>query len=152
MKIISDNRKAYHNFFIEDKFEAGIELFGWEVKSARAGNVNLHESFVFFERKKDTTTAFLKNAHFPQYEFADIKTQEERRDRRLLLNKSEIEKLSYAVLAKGLSCVPTKIYFNERGRVKVEIAMAKGKHKFDKKNALRDRDISRAAEREAREH
>jgi len=144
MPNISDNRKARFDFFIEDKFEAGIELLGWEVKSARAGSVNLQDSFVWFENG----SAWLKNAHFSPYEYGDVKTQEPRRDRRLLLNKSEIAKLHTAVRAKGYTCVATKIYFNSRGIVKVEIATAKGKKNYDKKQTMKERDILREAGKE----
>lgn len=139
MKTVSDNRKARFDFFIEDKYEAGIELLGWEVKSARAGEVNLKDSFVHFTGGE----AFLKNAHFSPYGFGDVKTQDTRRDRRLLLNKHEIEKISTAVKTKGYTCVVTKVYFNGKGLVKAEIALAKGKHNFDKKKAMKERDIAR---------
>jgi SsrA-binding protein len=141
--VVTDNRKAHHDFFIEDKFEAGIALLGWEVKSARAGTVNLKDSFVYFEKDG----AVLKNAHFSPYSFGDVKTQESRRDRRLLLNKSEMRKIFNAVRAKGYTCVPTKVYFNKKGILKVEIALAKGKHTYDKKAALKERDILRETQR-----
>jgi len=144
MKILTDNRKARFDYYIEDKFEAGIELEGWEVKSARAGNVNLQDSFVYF---KDAQ-CWLKNAHFSPYNFGDVNTQDTRRDRRLLLNRSEINKLSGAVKTKGYTCVATKIYFNKQGRVKAEVALAKGKHNYDKKKVLKEKDIAREAERE----
>jgi SsrA-binding protein len=143
-KKISDNRKARYDFYIEDKFEAGMELLGWEVKSARAGSVNLADSFVWFENG----SAWLKNAHFSPYQFGDIREQDTRRDRRLLLNKSEINKLHTAVRAKGYTCVATKIYFNGRGIVKLEIATAKGKHTYDKKKTEKERDILRETKKE----
>ena len=136
---ISDNRKARHDFFIEDKFEAGMVLLGWEVKSARAGTVNLADSFVYFESGE----AVLKNAHFSPYEFGDVKTQDSRRDRKLLLNKHEIKKLNTAVRAKGYTCIATKIYFNPKGKVKLEIALAQGKQNYDKRKTLKERDIAR---------
>jgi len=149
VKIVTDNRKARFDYYIEDKFEAGIELFGWEVKSARAGNVNLQDSFVFFSRSCEPE-AFLKNAHFSPYEYGDVKLQETSRDRRLLLNRSQINKLSNAVKTKGYTCVATKIYFSNKGLAKVEIALAKGKHNFDKKKVLKEKDIAREAERAIR--
>ena len=139
MKVISDNRKARFDFYIEDTFEAGVELFGWEVKSARASTVNLQDSFVYVAKGE----VFLKNAHFSPYDFGDVKTQETRRDRRLLLNKSEINKIHTAVKTKGYTCVATKIYFNNKGLVKIEIALAKGKQNFDKKKVMKERDIAR---------
>jgi SsrA-binding protein len=146
MKLVTDNRKARFDYLIEDKYEAGLELFGWEVKSARAGGVNLQDSFVFFT-KAAPVQCFLKNAHFSHYEYGDVKTQDARRDRRLLLNRSQINKFCSAVKTKGYTCVATKIYFNARNRVKVEIALAKGKHKFDKKKTLKEKDIARETAR-----
>ena len=141
--LVADNKKAYFDYFIEDKYEAGIELSGWEVKSARAGNVNLKDSFIKFKSGE----CWLKNAHFSMYEFGDTKNQEVRRDRKLLLNKAQINKLGNAVNIKGYSCVPTKIYFNKSNRLKIEIALSKGKHKYDKKQVQREKDIAREAER-----
>jgi len=138
-KVISDNRKARFDFSFEDKFEAGLELLGWEVKSARAGTVNLQDSFVFFKLGE----AYLKNAHFSPFQFGDVKTQETRRDRKLLLNKSEINKIHRGVREKGMTCVATKIYITKRGLVKIEIALARGKQNFDKRATLKERDIAR---------
>ena len=119
-----------------------MELQGWEVKSARAGNVNLQDSFVFFSRE-----CFLKNAHFSPYENGDVKTQDVRRDRKLLLNRAQINKMSTAVKTKGYTCVVTKIYFNSRGRIKAEVALARGKHTYDKKKVLKEKDIARETAR-----
>ena len=143
MKVITDNRKAFHNFFIEDKFEAGLELLGWEVKSARAATVNLGESFVYFKDGE----AVLKNSHFSPYSFGEVTKQELKRDRKLLLSKSEINKLHNAVKTKGLTCVATKMYFNKQGRIKIEIALARGKHNYDKRATLKERDIARETSR-----
>ncbi|MDR0462314.1 MAG: SsrA-binding protein SmpB [Christensenellaceae bacterium] len=144
---ISDNRKARHDFFIEDKFEAGVALLGWEVKSARASTVNLKDSFVHFTVTDGVVEAWLKNAHFSPFQFGDVKTQETRRDRKLLLNKSEIRKIHTAVKAKGYTCVPTRIYFNKQGCVKLEIALALGKKNYDKRAALKERDIERETQK-----
>lgn len=144
MKIITTNRKAYHNYFIEDTYEAGIELLGWEVKSARAANINLNDSFVFIEGGQ----VFLKNAHFGNYEYGDIKTQETRRSRRLLLKKAQIEKLYSRVKAKGYTLAPTKMYLTPSGLIKVEIALARGKQLHDKKDALKQQDLKRDAEKQ----
>ena len=142
MKVVTENRKARFDFYIEDKYEAGIELLGWEVKSARAGGVNLQDSFVYFEGGA-RAQAFLKNAHFAPFAFGDVSKQDLRRDRRLLLNRSEINKLHNAVKTKGMTVIATRIYFDPRGRVKAEIALARGKHNFDKKKTLKERDIAR---------
>ena len=160
MKIVTDNRKARFDYYIEDKFEAGIELLGWEVKSARAGNVNLQDSFVTFKNSAPVgapplqrgvqcaVECFLKNAHFSPYEYGDVKEQQTRRDRKLLLSRSQINKLSNAVKTKGYTCVATKIYFNNKGLAKIEIALAKGKHNYDKKKVLKEKDIARETARQ----
>lgn len=146
-KIIVDNRKARFDYHIEDKIETGIELQGWEVKSARAGEVNLLDSFVFFSNGE----CWLKNAHFSPYKDGRVQEQESKRNRKLLLRKSQIEKLHMQVKAKGYTCVVTKLYFNPRGLVKAEIALARGKQNYDKKATLRERDIKRETERALRQ-
>ena len=146
MKIIAQNKKAFHNYFIEDKLEAGVELQGWEVKSARAGNVSLLESFVFFEKGE----AHIKNAHFAPFENGRVSEQESRRSRRLLLKRTQIDKFHKAVATQGITCVVTKLYFNNRGLLKAEVALARGKQNYDKKQVLKERDLQREAEREVR--
>ena len=152
MKIVANNRKAFHDYHIEDKFEAGLELFGWEVKSARAAEVNLADSFVYFQQVVGSADkkveCWLKNVHFAPYKDGRLEEQVPKRDRKLLLNRIQIDKLHSNVKAKGYTCVVTKIYFNQRGLVKAEIALAKGKHSYDKKQAMKERDIKREAERE----
>jgi len=159
MSIIAQNKKAYHNYFIEDKVEAGVELQGWEVKSARLGNVSLLDSFVFFGGASTgsiggsggkSVEAYIKNAHFANYENGRVQEQEVRRSRRLLLNRHQIDKLHKAVTTKGVTCVVTKLYFNKRGLVKAEIALARGKQAHDKKQVLKERDLKREVERELR--
>jgi len=147
MKIIAQNKKAFHEYFIEDKFEAGMELFGWEVKSARAAEVNLLDSFVWFSGGE----AFLKNAHFSLYKDGVVTEQNPTRDRKLLLKKTQIEKLHSKVKAKGYTCVVTKIYLSPRGLVKAEVALARGKHTYDKKQALKEKDLKRESENEIKQ-
>ncbi|MCL2228216.1 MAG: SsrA-binding protein SmpB [Firmicutes bacterium] len=148
MNIIDDNRKARFDYAIDDKFEAGLSLLGWEVKSARAGNVNLKDSFVYFQvASNGGISAILKNAHFSPFQFGDVSTQETRRDRQLLLNIHEIKKIHNAVKTKGVTCVPLRLYFNKSGRVKLEIAIGKGKHTYDKKQTQKERDIARETRR-----
>jgi len=146
MKVIAQNKKAFHDYFIEDKFEAGLELFGWEVKSARAAEINLVDSFVWFSGGE----AFLKNAHFAPYKDSAA-AQNPRRDRKLLLKRAQIEKLHTKVKAKGNTCVVTKIYLSPRGLVKAEIALARGKQTYDKKQTLKEKDLKREAENEIKE-
>lgn len=121
-----------------------MELFGWEVKSARMGAVSLAESFVRFVDGE----AFLKNAHFAKYKNSPDRDQDPTRNRRLLLKKNQIEKLHKAVASKGVTCICTKLYFTSRGLLKAEIALAKGKKLHDKKQTLKERDLDKAASRE----
>ena len=143
--MVVGNPKARFNYHLEDKVEAGVELFGWEVKSARAGTVSLAESFVRF----DNGEAFLKGAHFAKYKNSPERDQDPTRNRRLLLKRSQIEKFHKAVASKGVTCICTKLYFTSRGLLKAEIALARGKKLHDKKQALKERDIERAAKKEA---
>ena len=149
MKIVAGNKKAYYNYFITDTVEAGVELHGWEVKSARAGKVNLGESFVSFDTDGGTRSAqaVLKNAHFAPYEYGIVSEQDSRRSRRLLLKRTQIEKIRKSVEAQGMTAVVTKLYFNKRGLLKAEIGVARGKQTYDKKNVIKERDIKREVER-----
>ena len=141
MKIISNNKKAFHEYFIEDTFEAGIVLVGSEVKSIRAGSMSLLESFV---RIKDGEV-FLKNAYVKQYDKTSSFSPDTRRDRKLLLNKKEIQKISRAIKENGYTLVPIKTYFNNN-RVKVQIALARGKKLYDKKETLKEKSQKRDIE------
>lgn len=143
MKIISKNRKAYHDYFIEDTFEAGIALKGTEIKSVRNGNVNLKDSFV---RIKDNE-AFLENMHISPYEQGNQFNHEPMRNRKLLLHKKEILKITNILKAGGLTIVPTKLYFNKGSKVKVEIGIAKGKKLYDKRQDLKEKDAKRDMEK-----
>ena len=142
-KVVATNKKAYHDFFIEDTFEAGIELVGSEVKSIRNGGVNLKDSFAIIKNGE----IFLLNAHVSPYKMGSYYNPDPRRDRRLLMHKKEIARLRGKVEQKGYALVVTKIYFKQ-SIVKVELALAKGKEAHDKREALKEkqvkRDISRA--------
>jgi len=152
MSTVAQNKKAYHNYFVEDKIEVGVELFGWEVKSARVGTVNLGESFVYFEQNDGgRVEAFLKNSHFSKYKYSREEEQEERRSRRLLMKRTQIDKFHKVVMSNGVTCVATKLYFNSRGLVKCEIGLARGKQNYDKRQVLKERDINREAERSIKE-
>lgn len=144
MIILADNKRAHFDYFIKDKWIAGLALEGWEVKSARAGKISLAESFVHY----DNGELFLKNANFANYEDGDIKNQNTKRNRKLLLNKSEIAKIAKSILIKGNSCVVTKIFLSTKGLIKAEIAVATGKHTYDKKQVLKERDIARETRKE----
>lgn len=146
IKVIANNRKAYHDFFIEDKYEAGIELVGSEVKSIRQGNINLKDSFALIRGKE----IFLLNVHISPYKMGSHFNPVPRRDRRLLLKKQEINKLRSKVDRKGYTLVATRIYFKD-SLVKVEIGLAKGKEMHDKRQALKEKSQKRDIERAMKE-
>ena len=148
MKIVATNRKAYHDYFILDTYEAGIVLEGREVKSIRLGNVNLKDSYVSFSKSGEV---FVKNMFIKTYDKTTVFVLNERRDRKLLLNKSEINKIFSKVKEKGITVVPTSIYFKGQ-HVKLEIALAKGKHTYDKKAVLKDKDSKRELERDLKKY
>lgn len=143
MKVLATNRKANFEYYILSTFEAGIVLVGSEVKSVRLGHINLKDSFITFS---NTNEAFIKNMHISNYKQATIDVLEEKRSRKLLLKRNEISKLMTKVKEKGFTVVPTKVYLKDN-LVKVEIALAKGKHLYDKKDALAEKDIRRDTER-----
>ena len=142
-KIISTNRKAFHEYHIFDKFNAGMVLTGTEIKSIRKGAINLKDSFV----KVDDFEVFLYNCHISPYEQGNRYNHEEKRTRKLLLNKKEIEKLVGKIKKGGYAIVPLEVYL-ENGWAKIEIALAKGKKLYDKRDDLakkaQSRDIERA--------
>ena len=142
-KIIADNKKAYYDYFVQDKFEAGLVLVGQEVKSVRKGAVNLKDSYVTIKNGE----VWLMGAHISKYEKADTMQKiDETRTRKLLLNRAEINKLERAVKIKGYTIVPTKMVLKDN-LVKVEIALAKGKELHNKKDAIKEKDIKRETER-----
>ena len=148
MEIIANNKKAFHDFFISDCVEAGIALQGAEVKSIRKGGVSILDSFVVVKNGE----MFLKNAYIKPYEKANVFKVDERRTRKLLLHKNEILKFERQVKEKGFSIVPTKLYINKDGKVKVEIGLAKGKKLYDKRQTLKDKAAKRDIERYASKH
>ena len=145
MKDIAVNKKAYHDYLIEDKYEAGIVLTGSEIKSIRAGKVSLKEAYVSFVRGE----AFLKDMHIAIYKEATYNNHDETRDRKLLLHKREIAKLFSKCKVQGYTCIPLKLYFKE-GRVKAEIALAKGKSLYDKRESDKKRAMDKAAKQALR--
>ena len=148
MKIISVNKSASFEYFIEDKYEAGIVLEGSEVKSLRKNNCNLADSFCFIRNGE----VLLKNMHIAVYDKSGaFNTRESRRDRKLLLHKSEISKIVGKITEKGYTLVPLRIYFSQ-ALVKVEVALCRGKHTFDKKKSLQERDLVREKERQIKEY
>lgn len=146
MKIVATNRKALYNYHILDSFEAGIVLKGSEVKSLRLGGASLRESFA----RAEGSEIFLYNLHIAPYSHQGIPGPEPTRPRKLLLHKREIKRLIGLTAQKGLTLVPLKIYFKE-GKAKVEIALAKGKKKYDKREKLKRRTAQREMERAFKE-
>tara|TARA_B100000959_G_C14961305_1_gene615909 strand:- start:1003 stop:1473 length:471 start_codon:yes stop_codon:yes gene_type:complete len=138
LKIISNNRKARFNYFFKEFFEAGIVLRGSEVKSLRDGRANISESYAFDVNGE----IYLVNSHIPSYKESSYNDHNPNRNRKLLLNKREINKLIGRINKEGLSLIPTKLYF-KHGRAKVEIAVAKGKKKYDKRYTKKTRDWNR---------
>ena len=143
IKLIANNKKAYHDYFIDDKWEAGIELFGTEVKSIRMGKCSIKEAFV----KIDKGEVYVYGMHISPYEKGNIFNKDPLRVRKLLLHKSEINKLIGKTKEKGMAIVPLKVYFS-KSLVKVEIGLAKGKKLYDKRQDIAKKDQRRAAERE----
>ena len=142
-RLIAQNKKAYHDYFIEETYQAGISLAGTEVKSLRLGKCSLKESFIRIENG----SAFIYNMHISPYEQGNIFNKEPLRTRRLLLHKHEINKISAAVTATGYTVVPLKVYF-DRGLVKLDIGIAKGKKLYDKRQTIAKNDQRREAEKE----
>ena len=146
-RVITDNRKARHNYFVEESFEAGIQLTGSEVKSLRNGQASLADAYA---SEKDGEI-FLLNCYIPEYTQANRFQHETRRPRKLLLHKKQITKLVGAVERSGRTLVPLKMYFNERGIAKVQIALATGKKLHDKRQTDKDRSWQREKARLLRE-
>ena len=142
LKIISNNRKARFNYFFKEFFEAGIVLMGSEVKSLRDGKANISESYAFDVGGE----IFLINSHIPSYKESSYNNHDPKRNRKLLLNKREINKLIGRVNREGFTLIPTRLYF-KKGKATVEIAVAKGKKQYDKREVKKKRDWNREREK-----
>ena len=140
-----NNRKAYHDYFISDTYEAGIVLQGTEIKSLRVNGANLKDSYVVIKSGE----AFILNMHISHYEQGNIFNHEETRTRKLLLNKKEIYKLRDAISLQGNTIIPLKLYFKD-GKAKLLIGVAKGKKNYDKREAIKERDIKREMDKSIR--
>ena len=145
-KIICQNKKAYHDYFVEESFEAGIVLVGTEVKSLRAGKAQLVDSYAVFHGEE----LFLLNAHISPYSHAARDNHDPTRSRKLLLHKKELQRLMGKVNEKGLSLVPLKLYF-KNGKVKVAIGLVKGKKLYDKRDVMKQKAMNKDVERELKE-
>lgn len=142
-KLIANNKKAYHDYFLEEKIEAGIELVGTEVKSLRMGKCSIKEAFV----RIDNGEIYIYQMHISPYEKGNIFNRDPLRPRKLLLHKYEILRLEGKIKEKGYTVVPVEVYFN-KGRVKLMIALAKGKKLYDKRADIKAKDLKREAGRE----
>ena len=146
IKVVATNRKAFHEYFISDTFEAGLVLVGSEIKSIRAGRVSLQDGYVSFEQGE----AWLANVHIAQYDPASRQNHDPKRRRKLLLHRREIDRLAGKVQEKGFTVIPTRLYLKD-GRAKVEIGLAKGKRLYDKREAIAKRDSQRQVDRALKE-
>ena len=138
-KVVAENRRARYDYFVEERFEAGIELRGTEVKALRTGEGSIAESYATVEGEE----VFLVNSSIPQYSNRGYADHEPRRRRRLLMRGREIAKLNGAINRQGLTLVPLSIYFNSKGRAKIELALARGKKVHDKRETIKERDWKR---------
>ena len=138
LKIISNNRKAKFNYFFKEFFEAGIELKGSEVKSLRDGKANISESYAYNHNGE----IYLINSHIPSYKESSYNNHDPNRNRKLLLNKREINKLIGRINREGFTLIPTKLYF-KKGKAKIEIAVGKGKKQYDKRQVKKEKDWNR---------
>jgi len=139
MTTIATNKKAYHNYFLQEKWECGIALNGGEVKSIRAGGASFADAFAHIDKGE----LFLYNLHINPYEQASYLNEDPSRPRKLLVHTKEIERINGHLTRKGLTLIPTKMYFNKRGWVKVEVAVGQGKKLYDKREDIKTRDIKR---------
>jgi len=147
-KIVAENRRARYDYFVEERFETGIELRGTEVKALRGGEGSIAESYAAIEGEE----VWLINSSIPEYSHGNRMNHEPRRKRKLLLRAREIAKLQGAVARQGLTLVPLSVYFNSRGRAKVELAIARGKKMHDKRDTEKERDWKREQGRLLRQH
>lgn len=138
-KVVANNKKARHDYFIEETYEAGIVLTGTEIKSIRQGKVNIKESYAKIEKEE----LIIYGMHISPYDHGNRFNVDPLRPRKLLLHKREIRKLTGYITLKGLTLVPLRMYINDRGRAKLEIAVARGKKDYDKRNAIAKRDADR---------
>ncbi len=146
-KTVANNKKAYHDYFIDSTYETGIVLVGSEVKSIRLGGVNLKDSFCIIKNGE----IFILNMHVSPYEKGSYFNEDPRRTRKLLMKRAEIDKLLGKVSAKGYTLVPTKIYF-KGGLVKVEVGLARGKELHDKRDSIKEKDMKRDLQRQLKNY
>lgn len=148
-KINIKNKKASFRYFLIEEFTAGIVLMGSEIKSIRSGKASIGEAYCAFDKKGEL---YIFEMHISPYEMAKQYTHEPKQPRKLLLNKKELKKLKNKTREKGFTIVPTLLYISEKGLAKLEIALAKGKHNYDKKEAIKQKDIKRDMQRSLRDY
>ena len=144
VKVIVTNRKAWHEYHILDKYEGGIVLYGSEVKAIREGKASIKEAYVRFIDNE----LFVKNLHIAEYSNGGQNNHEPKRARKLLLNRQELNKMIGKVKEKGMSIIPIRLFINEKGKAKLEIALAKGKKIYDKRESIKEKDQKRDIARE----
>lgn len=147
IKTVAQNRKAFHDYFVEERYECGVELYGTEVKSIRQGRVNLKESWAIIRRGE----MWVEGMHISPYEQGNIFNRDPLRAKKLLLHKSEIRKLEGQVARQGYTLIPLEIYLKD-GRMKVQLGLCKGKAEHDKRDTMAKRDADREIQRALREH
>jgi SsrA-binding protein len=143
MKVIARNKKAGFEFFLMEKFVCGIVLSGTEIKSIRAGKATINEAYCAFSNEE----LYVKNMHIAEYDHGNIYNHEPRKERKLLLTKRELKKLRSKNVEKGVTIVPILLFINEKGLAKIEIALAKGKKLYDKRDTIKNRDTIRESDR-----
>jgi len=143
-EIIARNKKAEFNFHIIDKWQAGLQLTGTEIKAVRQGKVSLTDSYCFFDKGE----LYVKNMHIAEYSHGNIHNHEPRRTRKLLLKKRELARLQNKIKERGFTIVPLSLFLNERGYAKLEIALARGKKSFDKRASIKEKDMQRELAKE----
>lgn len=144
MKIIVNNKKAFFDYFVISTYEAGLVLLGSEVKSIRLGHISLADSYISISKSGEM---FVKNMYIKKFDFESSKI-DEKRERKLLLNQNEIDKISAKIKEKGYTLIPLKVYFNEKSLIKLDMGLCKGKKLYDKKQSLKEKDIDLEVKRE----
>lgn len=137
------NRSAYYEYFIDDKYDAGMVLTGTEVKSLRAGKASFNDAYCIFDKGE----LYVKSLHIAEYAFGTYANHNPLRDRKLLLNKKELRKIEARVKEKGFTIIPLRIYFSDSGKAKIEIGLARGKKLHDKRQSIREKDAERELKR-----
>ncbi len=142
-KVVASNRRAYHEYFVEQKYTAGVVLASTEVKSIRGGKINLSDAYCLFKGDE----LWLRNVHIAEYYNGGMHNHETKRERKLLLQRRELRKLQSKVKERGFAIVPLEVLLTDRNLIKIEIALVKGKKSYDKRESIKERDVKRAMDR-----